>query len=693
MKIRTVVCLAAGCLASAGAQAFPWSVSLERVDKPTEVIWVRGEGDAAKTLKSPAGELKVSVETRLETSADGTRVATASVRNGTSEWRVKRFCARPFVRVLTKDFEAIYYPSGLGIRISNLPSETDGDVAYGWQRAGREDGENRYLFTTKGVVYPDFFAYPCWTTTMSYLAVAFEEGGVYWGCHDPSFGTKRILPLYDPATRELTHEVGFEVMLDPGLEWEMNPVVEAAYKGRWHEAAKRYRAWFRSVQKPRDMPKGMTGQVLCILKQQNSEVVWPYGEMDALVDVAQAHGLDWIGLFGWTFGGHDHLYPDYDPDPGQGGREALVAGIRRIHARGLKCYLYANGQLQEREATEYWRKTGRNNAIVVADGTTYKETWHKFSDAPAHTFDLGCLRAKPWQERMLAVARFAHELGADGILYDQLGNSLPKPCYGKGHGHAPGAMAFADDTEGFLHYINDSMQKLHPGFLVATEGLGDTFSDTIALYHGMSVGAYPFFHGENVKLRLSGGRNPGVDFFPEMFRYTFPEVVSSARINNPFCHRFGVNYCASFGLKHEIEIRYRPDRVYVETGKYPGDEAYSNILGKPDIARMAATDQRTAQNYMKLVSDFQRKWSKYLLTGDFRDTDGCPVTGITARRFEAADGTSAVLVWNVLDTPVAPVIAPGTRIAACESPEDGSVDPRSPVPPDSLRVIVLEKNN
>ncbi|MBR2839286.1 MAG: hypothetical protein IKE55_10910 [Kiritimatiellae bacterium] len=686
--------LASAVLSAAAAGAFPWSVVLERVDSPVETLWVRGHGDGAETLHTKEGELAVSVETRIEAPAGGTRVATASVRNGTRDWRVRRLYVRPFARALPDGFEAIYYSSGLGVRVSNMPSAADGSVAHAWKRAAREDGENRYRFRTKGFIHPDSFVYPCWTTTMQYLALAAAGGGVYWGCHDPSFAAKRILPLYDPARRELVHEVGYDLMLDPGREWRMAPNVEVEYRGSWHEAAKIYRRWFRSVQRPRpDMPKEMTGQVLCILKQQNGEIVWPYGEIDALVDVAKAHGLDWIGLFGWTVGGHDHLYPDYDPDPAQGGRDALVSGLRRIHERGLKCYLYANGQLQERDATDWWRTTGRHNAIVMPDGTTFKETWHKFSDAPAHTFDLGCLRAKPWRDRMLALARQAGDFGADGILYDQLGNSLPKPCYGRGHGHAPGQMAFAEDTEAFLRFIRDGMEKSRPGFLLLTEGLGDTFSDTIALYHGMCIGAYPFFHGPNVKLRLSGGANDGVDYFPEMFRYTFPEIVSTCRNNNPFIDRFGANYGAIFGLKHEIEVRYRPDRVYVETGRYPGDDAYSNVLGKPAIDRMRDTDQRTAQKYLKSVCDFQRRWSKYLLEGMFRDTDGCPVSGMTAKRFEAEDGTSAVLLWNVLDRPVAPVLAPGTAVAAADSPEGACADPLAPVAPDSLRVVVLGKGN
>lgn len=671
------------------ASAKGWTLVLERVDRPTEKRWIRGEGDVAE-VRLGADTLPISVDTAVAVEPDGTRVASATVRNSSSAWRVKRFYARPFVRAVPQDFEALYFPGGLGLRYARLPTADDGKMSCGWIKTERQDGETRYRLRVSGIIHPG--VYPCWTTTMAWLTFTWKGAGVYWGCHDPAYATKWPLPLYDAKRRELTFEAGFELMLDPGKSWTMPPAVERDYRGTWHEAAKLYRRWFLSTVTPlTTAPKMMTGQVLCILKQQNESIIWPYDELGALADTAKAHGLDWIGLFGWTCGGHDHLYPDYDPDPEMGGREALVRGIKTIHEKGLKCYLYANGQLQEREATEFWHKTGRFNAIVNEAGETYRETWHKFSDAPAHTFDLGCLRSEAWFERMLFLARQANALGADGILYDQLGNSPPRPCYAKNHGHPVGQMVFAEDKALFLRRIKAEMAKVNPDFIFVTEGLGDIFIDTISFYHGMSTGAHSYSCMDNVKRRLGGGVNDGADFWPEIFRYTLPEIVSTCRMPSPFLTRDGVNYDAIFGLKHEIEIRYRPDRRYVESGVHPGEAAYGNVLGPPSMDLMADLDQRTAQRYLKTVCDFQRKWGKYLLDGAYRDTEGVGILGLTAKRFEAADGTSAILVWNVLDRPVMPVFTDLSRVSLAESPETGRVDPSMPVPPHSLRLYVLSK--
>ena len=673
-------------LSGQGAGSYSWSMVLERIDRPTEHEWVRGEGDTPE-IDLKGKRLKIAVTTGISVSGDGVRTATATVDNRSAEFRVRRFYARPFVRAVPETFEAIYYPSGLGLRYARLPGRDSGHEAFGWIGSKRADGETRYGLKVEGIISPG--VYPCWTTTMAWLTCTWKGGGVYWGCHDPAYSTKWPLPLYDAKRRELTFEAAYEIMLDSGKTWSMPPTVERVYSGDWHRAADFYRSWLLSTTVPlQTAPKGMTGQLLCILKQQNETIMWPYTEFAALAETAKAHGLDWIGLFGWTKGGHDHLYPDYEPDPDMGGREALVRGIRQIHEKGLKCYLYANGQLQEREATEFWRSIGRHNAIVNEMGETYRETWHKFADAPAHTFDLGCLRSKAWFERMLSLARQANELGADGILYDQLGNSPPRPCYAKNHGHPVGQMVFAEDKELFLRRIKHEMAKVNPKFIFMTEGLGDMFVDTFSFYHGMSAGAHPYMCMDNVKRRLAGGVNEGADFWPEIFRYALPEVVSTCRMPSPFLTRNCVNYDAFFGLKHEIEIRFRPDRRYVETGVHPGEAAYDKILGPPMMDLMAGFDQRTAQRYLKAVCAFQRKWAKYLLDGTFRDTDKTPVSGLPMKRFEAADGTSAFLAWNVADRPLVPKFADSHCMVAAESPEEGAVDPSSPIPPNSLRLFI-----
>jgi len=115
----------------------------------------------------------------------------------------------------------------------------------------------------------------------------------------------------------------------------------------------------------------------------------PYNPLDRPAEIADQRGLDLIGLFGWGYGGHDHLCPDYNPCPVMGGEQALRAGIRQAHARGKRVVLYANGQLEER-GTAYWTTTGQHLAVTRKDGGTVQEFWHKYGNTPGYHFDIGC---------------------------------------------------------------------------------------------------------------------------------------------------------------------------------------------------------------------------------------------------------------------------------------------------------------
>jgi hypothetical protein len=105
---------------------------------------------------------------------------------------------------------------------------------------------------------------------------------------------------------------------------------------------------------------------------------------------------------------------------------------------------------------------------------------------------------------------------------------------------------------------------------------------------------------------------------------------------------------------------------------------------------MHAEPPAVASAYMKAVGDFQREHAKYLLRGRFVDDEGFAVRGdgLVAKRFVAADGTSAVCVWNVTDKPV-PVAIDGLgepkRVFA-----PAREDVAGPLAPDSIRLYVFE---
>ncbi len=596
------------------------------------------------------------------------------------------------VRVDTSDAR-VYLPQGMGRRISYFPptnaakhppvpaaSDHNTWVKTGWFR--RRDGR----FTLDTGFHPGATG-----ITMPWMALDSGYGTYYVGAQDPKAQPKRFRLRWTPNERRAEPAFDHRLFLEAGGTWEIPETVCQKLEGDWHQAAQRYRAWYDTVREVRTAApawtQDVTGWVLVIMRQQNEALFWKYTDIPKLCDVAERNGLNCIGLFGWTKGGHDHLYPDYDPSDEMGGVEGLKAGIAEAHRRGIKVYIYANGQLQQVGATEFWKQHGERLALVKKDGQRVIQTYHKYKDIPVYQFALGCLYGKAWHDRMLALAEQAASFGADGILYDQFGIFAPFACYGKGHGHPTPYFSYAEERPAFMRTIADAMQKKHPDFALLTEGLHDTILDSTGLFHGCEYGVF----ASDVPSVRSRATNAKAESFPELWRYTFPELVTTTRLPTPMNTRSQMNYTAVFGLRSEIEVRYMPDRTYVLEGKVPVKADYGEVVNIPDLNAMASTPPATASAYMKAVCDFQRAHAKYLMKGRFVDDEGftCANPALVAKRFVAADGTSAVCVWNVADKPAEVKIEGLGAVKSIAAPGTASVD--GPLAADSLRLYVFGK--
>ncbi len=551
---------------------------------------------------------------------------------------------------------ALYLPQGMGRRVTDFPKVKEAEIPSvpvekdlnSQQVANWYDlKDGRYTFDTG--------YHPGVGLSMPWMALDTGNGTFYVGAHDPKAQPKRLRLRWTPSEHRIEPTFDHRLFLEEGGIWEIPETVCEKVEGDWHDAAKRYRAWYDTTHEIRAAApawtQDVTGQLLVIMRQQNEKIIWKYTDIPLLCDIAERNGLNCIGLFGWTEGGHDHLYPDYDPSDEMGGVAALKAGIAEAHRRGIRVYMYANGQLQQVGATEFWKKYGENLALVKKDGSRVIQTYHKYKDIPEYEFALGCLYGNPWLDRMLALAQQAADFGADGILYDQLGIFSPFGCYGKGHGHPTPFYSYAEERPSFMRAIANAMLKTHPDFAILTEGLHDTILDSTGLFHGCEYGLF----AKDVIAAQARAKDSKVESFPELARYTFPELVTTVRLPTPMNTRAQANFAAVFGLRSEIELRYDPDRTYILEGKVPSKEDYGTVIGLPNLKAMESVAPATASADLKAVCDFQRAHAKYLLHGRFVDNEGftCTNPALIAKRFVADDGTSAVCVWNVSAEPVA----------------------------------------
>jgi hypothetical protein len=437
-----------------------------------------------------------------------------------------------------------------------------------------------------------------------------------------------------------------------------------------------YREWFLSCRDILEQPewcKLNTGWLLAILKQQNDEVIVPYSEIGTtLVDIADERGLDVIGLFGRGIGGHYRFYPDYSPDPAMGGYDALKQGIAKARERGKRIILYVNGQLLDQNGTRFWPDTGRFITAMKKDGTFLEEKWQKYKAAPARVFGRACPHCETWREIMLRQAREAAELGADGILYDQLAGSVPAFCYSPDHGHSVPAIVFENDRTDNMEYVRREMARTHPDFIVMTEGLIDSQLHAIGMFHGGGPAAgIPL--GENLSQRFTGGAP--MQYYPELFTYTFPEVVLTVRQHLPAHDKYSINFGLFYGFRNETELRYAADRNYMINGVVPTQDDYGPVLEVVNIPYIKQAGNPIEFNsYYKQALTFQKEHADLLMEGHILPHDGIRLESsgkVLANGFLSGSGEElGVMVWNLSDEPTTYKVAvSGWRQTGICSPE------------------------
>ena len=585
---------------------------------------------------------------------------------------------------------ALYIPHVYGRRIRNWP-----------KHGVKQPGVQMWRETEEGVFVPFMskwdvstgsrvapLPFPSKIATMQWATLNDGERGFYLASEDPLAGAKDFQIVYDANVKRITMGFHFSMFLREGDAFSIPRVVMKEYDGTWRTAAKTYRRWWDTCRKVVHLPasaQDFTGMFMVILKQQNGEIMWPYTEFDSLGDAALAHGFRHVEFHGWGLGGHDTLYPEYDPDPAMGGREALVVGIKRLQAKGLHVSVYSNGQLQQQGGTKWYDEKGYKCAVMKRDGKAMSEYWVKYSDHPGTTFDVACPSAPDWRAQMLKICRDAQTLGFQGFFYDQIGQQWPTLCFDTRHGHRPGEIVYTYDRETMLLDVIGAMHKVDPDFVLWSEAFNDTILDSVGFYQGLF---YVSDTGYNVANRFVEGVS--CEMFPEMTFYTFPELIMTDRNSTSLCTRKRANGCAVTNLRVDFEVRYRADRAYVERGEEPAPQYYDKICSRPGERHLMKSETwRTNRDYLRCVSDFRREHGAMLLGGTFKADEGFSVKGgskIVANRWDGENGETGILVWNADDKPAKVSIEFGGKFISASEPERGAVDADEAIPANTLRL-------
>lgn len=575
------------------------------------------------------------------------------IQSEAKEWTIKELRYPRIHGIQIPDGETtVYWPAGLGKKITS-PEE----------------------FGSRTLRYSSAME-----AAMPWFSLNTSQSGLYMGVHDSTGQEPWDLKV---AYAEDQHAFAASIHIPINKpEFDIPRLAIMPYEGEWYQAAEFYRAWYDKhfdIVSPPEWVRQDAGWVLAILKQQNGNVMWDYSEIDKLVDIALRNNLTTLGLFGWAQGGHDHLYPNYVPDPLMGGRQEIIKAIEHAHQKGVEVILYANGKLIDTRTDFYLDKGVETIVALNEEGKPHIDFYLKHSNNTPVVFARACPGSPIWRERMKELAIQAANLGADGILYDQLAVLPPEICYSKHHDHAPGESDGKYRTQ-MVREIREAARKINPEFIVMTEGTDDAILSGIDYFHGWGNGFQP---SENT--------------FPTLFRYTFPEIVMTQRNPNPMVTRKEANFAAVRGLRHEIESRYTGDVEYLENRIMPDRSTYSDeyVNYPPNVEEVNQVSPREAEKYLHGLIEFEKEHSNLLWNGKFIAQKGLTVEGedIVARGY-AGNDKLGVMVWNrhLSEERDFSVSASGYRLAEADEPlSETEVQPLSPLKANSIRLLVFER--
>lgn len=537
----------------------------------------------------------------------------------------------------------------IGERLSNM-----------WRH--RENGSNCMKITYPG------------TGMMGTAALLDSEYSLYLSINDPFFIASELKAVGDPDNRgAITLAVDKNLCLKSG-SMSTSPIKLKLYRGSWHHGAEAYAAWIGKYRPKHEIPewiRRMSGYFLVINKQQFGYEMWDYTTLPELYRLAEAHGCDTVGLFGWYDTGHDNNYPDLEVSDSMGGAEELKRGISEIQKNGGHVTLYYQGHLIDLGSDYYKSGMGQKVACKTIWGSNYAEYYSKShkSDFLANysrkMFAIACPSCPEWRELMTEREKWIASFGADGTLYDQIGGMPPYICFDENHPHDGGnpARALPGGQTKLLDELQSTSKRIGENFAFMSEHITDLYSAYLDAVHG--IGNMPGGRGE--RANVVGSSGTAVVTFPDMFRYCFPETIITLRNSNPFIDRRAVNYAFLYSFPLEMELRYRADREDIRADKFA-----------------------SSREYAKKISDLRRKYSDFIDMGRYTDDIGITSGSRTliAKGFES-DNQLTVTLWNDSSEAQLPDISvQGRKLVSFEQPDSAPLGVLAEMPADSVAVAV-----
>ena len=503
---------------------------------------------------------------------------------------------------------------------------------------------------------------------MSLQCMAFykENGpGLALSCEDTEALNKTFAAVGNPAGG-----VGLQVEQLPELGGNASDEYRAPYDvllrpftGDWFTAAEHYRDW--AARQPwaragRDkrgaMPAWVTDTALWVWNRGRSENVLPPAE--ALRDRL---GLPVSVFWHWWHGcAYDAGFPEYLPP--REGTEAFTAAVSAAHAREVHAIVYMNQRLWGMKTRSWTERGAERYAVKGTDGQVHAEVYNRFLPVPCAPM---CMGTAFWRDTYAGLAEeVLCKLGVDGIYMDQACSSLP--CFDPGHGHPLGGGSYW--MRGFQTLSEEIRRRAAPvrQAVLAGEGCGEAWLPYLDLMLSLQVSVerysapgdwepIPFFHAVYHDCGIFFGNYssltvpPYDDLWPRESAPKEPLRLLDRKFSRQFCLEQARAFVwgqqptlANFLPRHleeraeELDFVLRLARLRHAAAKY----LLSGTALRPPRVDVADTELE-----MSRLSIYAGQGET---VREFKKT----CMPVLASAWRAADGTVAVVLVSILDTPV-----------------------------------------
>lgn len=482
---------------------------------------------------------------------DGLLKFTPAIQNRSENTRVNEcFCPLADFEQLCADKskDALYLPEGLGRKIVDPWKALEDKVPSYYSHDERE--------TFLHLHYP--------RATMGWYGVQSGRHFLYVARYDREFRHCFLTIRHRIHGGNLMFGVEHFPMARPGESLTEPPTVIGLLDGDWRRGADRYRAWadrdFFQVRPKADWVKNLTGWQRIIMRSQYGEDYYKAEDLPDIYRKGAKYGIHTLFLFAWWKEGMDRGYPAYT-EPYPGAYKALSENIRKVQQMGGRVILECNCHFLD-PRSDFYKEHGDLVKIIDINGNEVRPSFVYYGRGEFREtygsvqFPIVCAGTQLWRDQVVGQLKMMGDMGADCVFADCYGGCPYQPCFNDRHEHGSRV-----DEEWIYHrkFFDQALEYCNAaGKVLGTEVVTDIAASYTQFVHGLV--------NVNFKIRSEA--------FPQMFRYTFPEVITTER--NIYCSEG--DFAKQF--KYALTTGVRLDaQLWVCRADLSRDTKYAEVIG------------------------------------------------------------------------------------------------------------------